>query len=43
MQQIMLDTGIELDRQILLTHNGSLVTRSYNPNNSAAMVNTFPC
>ena len=39
MQQIMVDTGIELDRQILLTHDGCLVARSYNPNNAAATVN----
>ena len=38
MQAIMVDTGIEQDRQILLTHNGCVVTRSTNPNNAAATV-----
>ena len=39
LQDIMVDTGIELDRQMLLTHDGCLVTRSNNPNNNATMVN----
>ena len=39
MQTIMVDTEIEQDRQILLTHNGCMVTRSTNPNSAAATVN----
>ena len=38
LREIMVDTGIELDRQMLLTYDGCLVTRSNNPNNNATMV-----
>ena len=38
-QAIMVDTGIEVDQQMLLTHDGCLVTRMDNPNTKATMVN----
>lgn len=39
MQGIMVDTTIQLDQQILLTHDGCLVTPSSNPKNNATTVN----
>ena len=41
LQGIMVDTRIELDKQMLLTQDGCLVTRTNNPNNNAAMVNYY--
>ena len=41
MREIMVDTGIELDRQVLLTHDGCPITRSNNPNNKARKVNFY--